>query len=53
MTSEWIKKLWYIHIMEYSAIKRDTFESVFMRCINLELIIQSESQKVHNINIVY
>ena len=25
---EWIKKLWYIHIMEYySAIKRNLFES--------------------------
>ena len=46
-TDEWIKKLWYIHIMEYySAIKRNTFESVLMRWVNLEPIIQSEvSQK--------
>ena len=46
-TDEWINKLWYIYTMEYySAIKRNTFESVLMRCINLELIIQSEvSQK--------
>ena len=46
-TDEWIKKLWYIYPMEYySAIKRNTFESVLMRLINLELIIQSEvSQK--------
>ena len=29
---EWIRKLWYIHTMEYySAIKKDTFESVLMR----------------------
>ena len=29
---EWIKKLWYIYKMEYySAIKRNTFESVLMR----------------------
>ena len=29
---EWIKKLWYIYTMEYySAIKRNTFESVLMR----------------------
>ena len=37
----------YIHTMEYySAIKRNTFESVLMRWINLEPIIQSEvSQK--------
>ena len=47
MTDEWIKKLWYVYIMEYySAIKRNTFESVLMRWINLESIIQSEvSQK--------
>ena len=42
-TDEWIKKLWYIYTMEYySAIKRNTFESVLMRWINLEPIIQSE-----------
>ena len=46
-TDEWIKNLWYIYTMEYySAIKRNTFESVLMRWINLEPIIQSEvSQK--------
>ena len=46
-TNEWIKKLWYIYTMEYySAIKRDAFESVLMRWMNLEPIIQSEvSQK--------
>ena len=32
LTDEWIKKLWYIYTMEYySAIKRDTFESVVVR----------------------
>ena len=42
-TNEWIKKLWYIYTMEYySAIKRDAFESVLMRWMNLEPIIQSE-----------
>ena len=46
-TDEWIKMLWYIYTMEhYSAIKRNTFESVLMRCMNLEPMIQSEvSQK--------
>ena len=30
-TDEWIKKLWYIYTMEYySAIKRNTFESVLI-----------------------
>ena len=47
LTVEWIKKSWYIHTVEYySAIKRNTLESVLMRWINLEPIIQSEvSQK--------
>ena len=46
-TDEWIKKQWYIYMMEYySAIKRNAFESVLMRWMNLESIIQSEvSQK--------
>ena len=42
-TDEWIKKLWYIYTMEYySALKRNAFESVLMRWMNLEPIIQSE-----------
>ena len=46
-TDKWIKKLWYIYIMEYySAIKKNAFESVLMRWMKLEPIIQSEvSQK--------
>ena len=46
-TDEWIKKSWYIYTMKYySAIKRNTSESVPMRWMNLEPIIQSEvSQK--------
>ena len=44
---EWIRKLWYIYTMEYySAIKKNTFESVPMRWMKLEPIVQSEvSQK--------
>ena len=44
---EWIRKLWYIHTMEYySAIKNDAFESVLMRWMKLEPITQSQvSQK--------
>ena len=44
---EWIRKLWYIYTTEYySAIKKNTFESVLMRWMKLEPIIQSEvSQK--------
>ena len=49
-TDEWIKKLWYIYTMEYySAIKRNIFESVLMRWMKLELVIQSKvSQKEKN-----
>ena len=44
---EWIRKLWYIYTMEYySAIKRNTFESILIRQMKLEPIIHSEvSQK--------
>ena len=38
-----VKNPWYIYTMEYySAIKRDAFESVLMRWMSLEPIIQSE-----------
>ena len=41
--NEWIKNLWHIYIIEYySAIKRNNFESVLMRWMNLGPIIQSE-----------
>ena len=41
---KWIRKLW--HMKYYSAIKKNTFESVLMRWMKLEPIIQSEvSQK--------
>ena len=40
---EWIRKLWYIYTREYySAIKINTFESVLMRWMKLEPIIQSQ-----------
>ena len=46
MTDEWIKMFWYICTMEYySAIKRNRFESVLMRCVNLEPIQNEVSQK--------
>ena len=46
-TDEWIKKMWYIYTVEcYSDIKRNAFESVLMRWMNLEPILWSEmSQK--------
>ena len=42
-TDGWIKKLCYIYTTEYySAMERNVFESVLMRQMNLEPIIQSE-----------
>ena len=43
----YIRKLWYLYTMDYySAIKMNTSESVLMRWMKLEPIIQSEiSQK--------
>ena len=47
LANEWIRNLWYIYTMEYySSIKKNTFESVPVRWMKLEPIIQSEvSQK--------
>ena len=54
MTVEWIKKLWYIYTMEYySAIKRNSFDSVLMRWMNLEPIIASEVVRKRKINTVF
>ena len=45
LADEWIKKLWYIYTMEYySAIKENMFESVLMRWMKLEPLIQSEGE---------
>ena len=47
LADEWIRKLWFKNTMEYySAIKKNAFESVLMRWMKLELIIQLKvSQK--------
>ena len=40
-SDEWIEELWYIYTMEYYyVIKRNTFESVLVRWMNLEPAIQ-------------
>ena len=52
-TGEWIKKLWFTCTMYYYlAIKRNIFEAVLMRKMNLEPIIQNEVKK-RKTNIVY
>ena len=47
MSYKWIGKLWYMYTMEYySATKKNAFESVLMRWMKPDPIIQSEvSQK--------
>ena len=47
LSDEWTRRLWYIYTMQYySTIERNTFESVLVKRMNLEPIIQSEvSQK--------
>ena len=49
-TGEWIKKMWYIYIMEYySAIKRNEIGSFVETWMGLETVIQSKvSQKEKN-----
>ena len=43
---EWIIKLWNICIMKYySAIKKNALESVLMRWMKLEPIVQSETSQ--------
>ena len=47
LTDEWVQRSWYIYTMDYySAIRRKAFESVLMRQMNLEPIVQIKiSQK--------
>ena len=48
------KKLWYICTMEYySAIKRNAFESVLVRWMDLEPVIQSEVIQKEKTSTVY
>ena len=51
---EWIRKRLHIYTMEYySAIKKNTFESVLIRWMKLEPIIQNEESRKKNTNTVY
>ena len=46
LADRWKRKLWYIYAKEhYSATKKDAFESVLMRWMKLEHIIQSEENQ--------
>ena len=48
LTDEWIK-LWYVYTMEcYSVMNMNAFESVLMKWMKLEPIIQSEVRQKEN-----
>jgi len=49
-TKDWIKKMWYIYMMEYySAIKRNKIVAFVATCVDLEINMQSEvSQTVRH-----
>ena len=57
-TDEWIKKMWYIYIMEYySAIKKSEIMPFVTICMQLEIMIlsevsQKEKDKYHMISLI-
>ena len=54
LADKWIRKLWHIYTMEYySAIKKNTSESVLKRWMKLEPIIYNEINQKEKHNIVY
>ena len=51
---ECIRKLWYIYTMEYySAIKKNTFESVLMRWMKLSEVSQKEKHQYSILTHIY
>ena len=52
-TDEWIKKMWYIYIMEYySAIKRNEIRSFVNMWMDLETVMQSKSEREKQIRYI-
>ena len=49
LTEEWIKKMWYIHTMEYySAIKKNEIMSFAATWLDLEITILTELRHTNN-----
>ena len=49
LADKWIRKQWYIYTKEYySALKNNPFESVLMKWMKLEPIIQSERNTLYS-----
>ena len=54
LTDEWIKKMWYTHIMEkYSVIKKNEIMPFAVTWMDLEIIILSEVSKTEERQISY
>ena len=56
-TEEWIKKMWYMYIMEYySAIKKNEIMPFIAMWMDLEIVILSEvsqtEEKYHMISLI-
>jgi hypothetical protein len=52
-TDGWIKKMWYLHTMEfYSAMKKNEILSFASKCMELENIILSEVSQAQKTKIV-
>ena len=57
-TEDWIKKMWYVHTMEYSsAIKKNKIMPFAATWMDLEIIIlsevsQTEKDKYHMISLI-
>ena len=47
-TDEWTKKMWCIYTTELLSCKKNNFESVLVRWMNLEPVIQSEVSQKEN-----
>ena len=49
MADEWVRKLYIYTMKYYSAIKKNGFESVLVRWMKLESIIQSDVSQKYSI----